>query len=190
MKRVVIGGALVVAALLFAQPTFAQCNQDTLRAWIENAITNSQTTLRAQIEDAITNSRTTLRAQLEDAITNSRTTLRAQLEARIDDSTLTILDALGATGVDGLKDEIEEALRINRRIASYYLPEPEGNLSLARQIVADTIANVAASGESTNQAASKLASADFDIAGGRYKRAWGFLSAAYFEAIKILGETQ
>ena len=193
--KIFVAVMVVAAAVLFAQPASAQCTTTStlcdLRAQIEDSITNSRTTLRAQLEDKINNKANDLRAWIEDAIVNSRTTLRAQLEARIDDSTQSVFDAIAADGADALKHRIEEALRANRRIAGYYLPEADGgHQALARQIVSDTIAAVAASGESTNQAALRLASADSDITAGRHKRAWGYLSQAYFEAIKTLGEVQ
>lgn len=205
MKRLIVASALILAMLAFAPSAHAECDQDTLRAWLEDAIVNARTTLRAQLANDIVNSRTTLRAQLEDAINNaeetlraqlqddinnSRITLREQLEARIDAKAQEILDAIAALQPGGQEEKIEEALRLNRRIASYYLPAPDGQLDVARQIVVDTIDDVLASGESVNAAASKLASADTEIAAGRYKRAWTFLSQAYFEAIKLVGESQ
>jgi hypothetical protein len=205
MKKLIGASALALALLAIGSPAQAECDQDTLRAWIENAIVNARTTLRAQLASDIVNSRTTLRAQLEDAINNAEATLRAQLqddiansritlreqiEARIDARAEELLDALSHLQNGTGDEKIEEALRLNRRIASYYLPAPDGQLEVARQIVVDTIDDVLASGESVNAAAARLAAADGEIAAGRYKRGWSFLSQAYFEAIKLVGESQ
>lgn len=215
MKKLVIASVFCLLAFGFSQPSFAQCNQDTLRAWIENAILNSQNTLhdqlydritnaegtiRAQLQDDIINNRLTLRAHLADDIINSRMTLRNHIQAHVDDATQSILDAIQSTceepesecpsPCDALRIEIERSLRDGKRIAKFYLPEPDGHLALTREIVVETIAAVQGSGESTNAAAARLAGADIEIAAFRYKRAWSFLSQAYFEAIKIVGESQ
>ncbi len=81
--------------------------------------------------------------------------------------------------------EIEEALLNQEREAVFYLPAAEGgNLELSRDIVDETIMNVASSGESVHDATDELADADALIGSGRYKKAFNALGAAYFEAIK------
>jgi len=90
-----------------------------------------------------------------------------------------------------LRAEIERILLHRERMAMYYLPEAQGGqLGLIRQIVQETIDRVAASGETVNSARTWVGYANTDIAAGRYKRAFNYLSAAYFDAIKYVGEQQ
>lgn len=80
--------------------------------------------------------------------------------------------------------EIEEALFVKRSLASLYLPAAQGGkLEVIDQLVQDTIARVAASGESTNSAATNLGYAHTSQSLGKFKDAFLQYSIAYCRAV-------
>lgn len=95
-----------------------------------------------------------------------------------------------------LRSSIERALRremgngnstptsVTYRIASLYLPEVNGgNLEKVRDVVADAIVSIGASGESTNGASSLLSQGDSAFTKGSYKEAWDLYADAYIKAL-------
>lgn len=86
---------------------------------------------------------------------------------------------------------IERALRRDMRLASIYLPAAQGGLmEEVVTIVEGVVADVVTSGEPANSAQVYLGRANTEINAGRYKRAWGQLSLAYFDAVKRIGESR
>jgi hypothetical protein len=80
--------------------------------------------------------------------------------------------------------EIERALQQGLPYGSLYLPEANGGrLELVRSIVAGTIQNVLASGETANGASDKLAAGDVQRTGGHFKDAFRLYCAAYKAAV-------
>lgn len=116
---------------------------------------------------------------------------RTLTNTNIDNTRTLIQNILAAQNDQYLQAEIERVLLHRERLAIYYLPEAQGgHLGLIRQIVERTINNVEASHEQIYTARTLLANAITDVNAGRYKRAFNYFSTAYFEAIKILGESQ
>jgi hypothetical protein len=82
--------------------------------------------------------------------------------------------------------EIERALQNGSPYGSLYLPKANGGrLEVVRAIVSETIQNVLASGESANQASTKLAAGDAELKSGHFKQAFRLYSEAYKAAVAL-----
>ena len=82
--------------------------------------------------------------------------------------------------------EIERALQQGALYASLYLPQANGGrLEAVRAIVGETIQRVVDSGESANQASTKLAAGDEQLKGGHFKQAFRLYSEAYKAAVAL-----
>jgi hypothetical protein len=80
--------------------------------------------------------------------------------------------------------DLEEALLLKRLLASFYLPAAQGGkLETIDLLVQDTIARVAASGESTNGAAQNLGWAHTAQSLGKFKEAFLQYGTAYCKAV-------
>lgn len=113
------------------------------------------------------------------------TEIKANLAAHDGD----IKALLAADGEFFLRTAIERLLHRERRLAVVYLPEAfGGQLGKVATIVTQVVQDVQASGESTNFAQQRLTQANEAAALGQFKRAWSLYNAAYFEAIKVVGE--
>lgn len=94
--------------------------------------------------------------------------------------------ALQIAALDGnvLRQQIEQACLAGRRLAYYYLPQAYGGrLELVRDIVAETIDAVIATGEDANGAPAVLADGDYRADIGKYKSAYGRFCKAYCLAV-------
>jgi hypothetical protein len=82
--------------------------------------------------------------------------------------------------------EIERALQQGSPYGSLYLPEANGGrLEVVRAIVSETIQHVLDSGESANQASTKLAAGDDQFKDGHFKQAFRLYSEAYKAAVAL-----
>ena len=82
--------------------------------------------------------------------------------------------------------EIERALQQGSPHASLYLPAANGGrLEVVRAIVSETIQHVLDSGESPNQANTKLAAGDDQLKVGHFKQAFRLYSEAYKSAVAL-----
>jgi hypothetical protein len=82
--------------------------------------------------------------------------------------------------------EIEKALQQGSPYGSLYLPETNGGrLEVVRAIVSETIQNVLHSGESANQASTKLAAGDDQYKDRHFKQAFRLYSEAYNAAVAL-----
>jgi len=82
--------------------------------------------------------------------------------------------------------EIEKALQQGSPYGSLYLPKANGGrLEEVRAIVSETIQHVLDSGESANQASTKLAAGDDQLKVGHFKQAFRLYSEAYKAAMAI-----
>jgi hypothetical protein len=82
--------------------------------------------------------------------------------------------------------EIERALQQGTPYGSLYLPEAHGGrLEVVRAIVTETIQHVIDSGESANQASTKLAAGDDQLKDGHFKQAFRLYSEAYKAAVAL-----
>jgi len=110
------------------------------------------------------NTETSINNNVDAAETNLTTTVNnatTSINNNVDAAETNILNVVQAGQDFTLRLEIEKALRFDTRLASIYLPEARGGkLSLVRQIVLDSIANVAASGQSVSTASRTVGSGD------------------------------
>ena len=82
--------------------------------------------------------------------------------------------------------EIERALQQGTPYGSLYLPLANGGrLEVVRAIVSETIQHVLDSGESANQASTKLAAGDDQLKVGHFKQAFRLYSEAYKAAMAL-----
>jgi len=82
--------------------------------------------------------------------------------------------------------EIERALQQGSPYGSIYLPEANGGrLGAVRAIVSETIQHVLDSGESANQASTKLAAGDDQLKVGHFKQAFRLYGEAYRAAVAL-----
>ena len=82
--------------------------------------------------------------------------------------------------------EIERALQQGTPYGSLYLPQANGGrLEVVRAIVSETIQHVVDSGESANQASTKLAAGDEQVKDGHFKQAFRLYSEAYKAAVAL-----
>ena len=82
--------------------------------------------------------------------------------------------------------EIEKALQQGTPYGSLYLPQRNGGrLEVVRAIVGETIQHVIDSGESANQASTKLAAGDEELKQGHFKQAFRLYSEAYKAAMAL-----
>jgi hypothetical protein len=82
--------------------------------------------------------------------------------------------------------EIERALQQGSPYGSLYLPQANGGrLEVVRAIVSETIQHVLDSGESANQASTKLAAGDDELKNGHFKQAFRLYSEAYRAAVAL-----
>ena len=194
MKRLAFAMLFVLVSVAFSGAAFAQCNQDTLRAWItddahnnrdtlrawlEDDLNNLKGTLRAQIQDDGHNDRDTLRAWLENDLNNLHDTLRAQIEARID---AVCSPSAPACAVDTFA--LEEALLRKEFIASIYLPNAlGGKLEEVRTLVQQTIATTGGTPEGNNGAAAALSQEAFLWSTSKWKTLFTQYATAYCKAV-------
>ena len=82
--------------------------------------------------------------------------------------------------------EIERALQQGTPYGSLYLPQANGGrLEVVRAIVGETIQRVVDSGESPNQASTKLAAGDEHLKNRQFKQAFKLYSEAYKAAVAL-----
>jgi len=82
--------------------------------------------------------------------------------------------------------EIEKALQQGTPYGSLYLPQRNGGrLEVVRAIVGETIQHVIDSGESANQASTKLAAGDEELKQGHFQQAFRLYSEAYKAAMAL-----
>jgi len=167
-----------------------QTNVDTTRTAILDSLGAAGTLLNNNIEFT----RNLLHTNIDDsraAVNANVDNTRVLLNTNIDTTRTTLLALLTTQNESFLRAELERILLHRERLAIYYLPEAQGGkLAQLRQIVETTITRVEASNETVNQARTYLGYAVTDINAGRFKRAFGYLSSAYFEAIRGVGEQQ
>jgi len=88
-----------------------------------------------------------------------------------------------------LRFDIEKALQQASPYGSLYLPQANGGqLELVRTIVIETVQNVTDSGESANDANTKVAEGDKQYTHGHYKKAFRLYSEAYRAAVGNAGK--
>jgi hypothetical protein len=180
----------------------AQAEASYLRlGHLHTDIQDAQTALSVQLESARTDINSTVVQAAADQITavneaavtvtTAVNAARDQVTQAVNASTASILSSIQANQDLFLRIEIEKALHQNKHFAALYLPEANGGrLGTVRQIAQDTVAAVAASGDTVIGAHSRLALAEQEYAAGRWKKAFSLYAEAYFEAIKVLGETR
>ena len=85
-----------------------------------------------------------------------------------------------------LRLEIEKALQQGAPYGWLYLPAANGGkLEVVRLVVNETIQSVLASGESANQATTKLSAGDDQLKAGHFKQAFRLYSEAYKAAVAL-----
>ncbi len=85
-----------------------------------------------------------------------------------------------------LRLEIERALQQGAPYGWLYLPAANGGkLEVVRLVVSETIQSVLSSGESANQATTKLAAGDDQLKAGHFKQAFRLYSDAYKAAVAL-----
>jgi hypothetical protein len=115
----------------------------------------------------------------------------AEIKANLGAHDADIKALLAADGEFFLRTAIERLLHRENRLAVVYLPEAfGGQLGKVAAIVTDVVQAVQNSGESANYAQQRLNQANDAAALGQFKRAWSLYNAAYFEAVKLVGESR
>ncbi len=159
--------------------TSINANVDSAELSLTSTVDNAETSINANVDSA------------ELSLTSTVNNATTSINTNVDMAETNILSVVQAGQDFTLRLEIEKALRHDTRLASLYLPEAHGGkLSLVRQIVVETIANVVASGQGVNAANTRLGEGDAAVASRLYKEAFRFYSQAYFYAVRLLGDQQ
>jgi hypothetical protein len=157
---------------------------------LQSGVTSEFNSLNLSINSQISSTNASIDnhfAATNTSIDNHFTSVQTQLT----NQQIALLNQMSADQDLFFRAEIERVLLHRERLAIYYLPQAQGGqLERIRTIVEETIQRVEASGEPSYAARGNLSQAISDVEAGRFKRAFIYLSQAYFEAIKILGETQ